>query len=451
MLAGGGFPRGQSSDLRLEQFRPRRFGAWASTAAAMMLLLDLGYAKSSSRDNGAGATNGMRWMRAVRICVILIVATLSLASPVERLGARAAEVRGCVPVGAWVVPGRKKSREDALKRLARHDVLLLGESHDEAEHHRWQLHTIAALFSYRPDMVLGFEMFPRRVQPVLDRWSKGELDEAAFLREVDWQQIWGLDPELYMPLFHFARMHRLPMLALNVDRETNRRVAQRGLAAASGEREGVGVAAPASPSYRDRLFESFKTHPAEGTEPKASSEQFSQFVQAQIFWDRAMAEAIAGARRGGRRPLVVGIMGSGHIEYGDGVARQLAALGVNDVVTALPWNADADCPAAVPRIATLLFGVAPPAATRAPPPRLGVVTSAAESGVKIEKVVTPSVAEATSLQVGDVIETAAGVAVRRPADLVAIIQRQAPGTWLPLRVRRGEAVQEMVARFPAER
>ena len=390
-------------------------------------------------------------MRVMQICLILIAAALSLGSPVELSGTRAAEARVCVPVGAWVIPGSRKKQKDVLKTLARHDVLLLGESHEEAEHHRWQLHTIAALFSYRPDMVLGFEMFPRSVQPVLDRWTKGELDETAFLREVDWQQIWGLDSELYLPLFHFARMHRLPMLALNVDRETNRRVAQRGPAAPGSEREGVGVPAPASPSYRDRLFESFKTHQAEGTEPKADSEQFSHFVQAQIFWDRAMAEAIAGARRKQRRPLVVGIMGSGHVEYGDGVVHQLAALKVNDVVTALPWNSGADCPTPGARVANLLFGLASLTATRTPPPRLGVVVSAAETGVKVDKVVTQSVAEATSLQMGDVIETAAGVSVRRPADLIAIIQRQAPGTWLPLSVRRGEAILEMVARFPTER
>ena len=164
-----------------------------------------------------------------------------------------------------------------------------------------------------------------------------------------------------------------------------------------------------------------------------------------------MAEAIAGALRNEPRPLVVGIMGSGHVEYGDGVVRQLAALQVNDVATALPWNSGADCPTPDPKIANLLFGLASPTATRTPPPRLGVVVSEAETGVKIEQVVTQSVAEATSLQVGDVIETAAGVSVRRPADLIAIIQRQAPGTWLPLSVRRGEAILEMVARFPAER
>jgi len=71
-----------------------------------------------------------------------------------------------------------------------------------------------------------------------------------------------------------------------------------------------------------------------------------------------------------------------------------------------------------------------------PTPRLGVVVSKADNGVKVDEVATGSLAEATALQAGDVIETAAGVDVRRPADLTAIIRRQAPGTWLPLRVHR---------------
>lgn len=247
-----------------------------------------------------------------------------------------------------------------IEALAKCGVVLLGETHDQAEHHRWQLHTIAALFSHRPDMVIGFEMFPRRVQPVLDRWSKGELDETTFLREVNWPQIWGFADELYLPLFHFARMHCLPMLALNVDRATNRRVAAQGLASVPDtEREGVGDPAPASASYRARLFEWFKQHPAAAQDARAASERFERFVCAQQFWDRAMAEAIAGARRAARRPLVVGIMGSGHIEYGDGVPYQLAALGVDDVATALPWRADSDYPIHDPPIAEFLFGVTP--------------------------------------------------------------------------------------------
>ena len=292
--------------------------------------------------------------------LFLFASSLVTASSVGVLSVSAAQSVHRVPVGTWIYPSSNEKRGDAIAALAKRGVVLLGESHDQAEHHRWQLHTITALFGHRPDMVLGFEMFPRRVQPVLDRWSKGELNEANFLREVEWSQIWGFADELYLPLFHFARTHRLPMLALNIDRATNRRVAAQGFASVpSAEREGVGDPAPASSSYRDRLFEWFKKHPAAGQDARAASERFERFVCAQQFWDRAMAEAIVGALRDAGQPLVVGIMGSGHIEYGDGVPHQLAALEVEDVATALPWRSDTDYPIHDPPIAEFLFGVAP--------------------------------------------------------------------------------------------
>jgi hypothetical protein len=73
-------------------------------------------------------------------------------------------------LGAWFDVARGQQRDDAIAVLAAHRVVLLGETHSEAEHHRWQLRTIEALFTIRPEIVLGFEMFPRRVQPALDRW-----------------------------------------------------------------------------------------------------------------------------------------------------------------------------------------------------------------------------------------------------------------------------------------
>ena len=128
----------------------------------------------------------------------------------------------------------------------------------------------------------------------------------------------------------------------------------------STEREGVGDPVPASSFYRDRLFEWFKKHPAAGQDARAASERFERFVCAQQFWDRAMAEAIADSHRDARHTLVDGIMGSGHIEYRDGVPHQLAALGADDVATALPWPADTAYPIHDPPSADVLFGVAPP-------------------------------------------------------------------------------------------
>jgi uncharacterized iron-regulated protein len=372
----------------------------------------------------------------------LLAATVH-AAPAE------SDAGSCVPVGSWVMPPSGDRRDDAVRVLAARNVVLLGESHEDAEHHRWQLHTIAALHAQRPGLVLAFEMFPRRVQPVLDRWSRGELGEAEFLREVGWSQVWGFEAGLYLPMFHFARMHRLPMLALNVERATVRAVSTRGLAALAGaEREGVGEPAPAGPRYRERLLEAFRQH-ANAGDAGADSERFERFVEAQVFWDRAMAEVIARAATADPRPLVVGIMGQGHVEYRDGVAHQLAALGV-EAGTALPWPAGSGCTRPDPDVADLVFGVAPAAAPASSPPRLGVMVAAAEGGVRIDRIVPQSIAEAAGLQVGDIIREAAGRSLRQPGDLVAVIRRQAAGTWLPLSVRRGEETREVVARFPAE-
>jgi uncharacterized iron-regulated protein len=259
-----------------------------------------------------------------------------------------------VKLNTWFDVRRHEAGRDVIAKLVERDVVLLGETHNNAEHHRWQLKTLSELCARRRDIIVGFEMFPRRVQVTLDRWSKGELTEAALLREVDWQQIWDFDAQLYLPLFNFARMNQLPMMALNVDRETNRRVA----AGAAGDevREGVGEPAPASAAYRTRLLQWFQRHPM-GPTNALDMPRFERFVRAQLFWDRAMAEAIARGRSQGQL-LTVAIIGSGHIEYGDGVPWQLAALGIPNVGTALPWPADAICPVSEPLVADFVFGVA---------------------------------------------------------------------------------------------
>jgi uncharacterized iron-regulated protein len=53
-------------------------------------------------------------------------------------------------------------------------------------------------------MVIGFEMFSRCVQAVLDRWIAGERDKKAYLAASEWNRVRNTDPQLYLPLFRFA-------------------------------------------------------------------------------------------------------------------------------------------------------------------------------------------------------------------------------------------------------
>ena len=83
-----------------------------------------------------------------------------------------------------------------MHEMAERQVVLLGETHTIAEIHRWQLHVATIIRFIRRNVAVGFEMFPRRVQPVLDEWVAGELSTQQFLDKVDWKNVWGYDPQL---------------------------------------------------------------------------------------------------------------------------------------------------------------------------------------------------------------------------------------------------------------
>lgn len=360
---------------------------------------------------------------------------------------------GCVPVATWMVPaGERLDGKDVIARAAQRSVVLLGEVHDSHEHHRWQLQTLAELHALRPDMVIGFEMFPRRVQEALDHWVAGELSETEFLKAADWINVWRFNPYLYMPLFHFARMNHIPMVALNVGEPLRVAVREKGFdGVPQAEREGVERSAPASGAYLDRLLEVFREHDLSGGKrPEATRDDpdFQRFIEVQQLWDGAMAQALRTAHQRPGQPLVVGIMGRGHIVHGDGVSHQLKALGVTDVMTLLPWDHDQECDELVAGVADVVFGVAAPAQAKPRRQLLGIRIELKDGAVHVIEVKKGSVAEAADLRVGDVITEIAGQPVKRNTDVIVAVRRQAPGTWLPLKVMRQDEPIEIVAKFP---
>ncbi|GAB6051868.1 hypothetical protein JCM17960_06880 [Magnetospira thiophila] len=383
----------------------------------------------------------------------------------------------CAPVGQWVraSDGRLLDSSSFLLNLSRKPVVLLGESHDNQEHHRWQLDVIAGLHALNPNMVLGFESFPRRVQPILNQWTAGQLSEDQFLSRVEWGTVWGYPAEQYMPLFDFARRHRIPMVALNVDLSVIRKVRTDGWDAITpAERDGVGTPAAALPAYRDRLTRFFRRHEdmrkartqghgteaaapeapeAEADAPFTEDEQtrLDRFIDAQLLWDRAMAEALATTHRGGGTPLVVGIMGSGHLSGRLGVPYQLAELGQRDAAVLLPWSAEDACDELAETGADGVFGLEMlPQPPRPPRMLLGVFIEGSEKGVRITGVSEGSTAEQTGILVDDLITRAAGHPVRQAKELKEIISGLSPGVWLPLEILRGDETLNLIAKFPTE-
>ena len=412
---------------------------------------------------------GRSWPRSVVLYASLVAAAIS-ASPG---GAKAEAAPACATRGNWidVKSGRSLDRAALVNELvATNAIVLLGESHTDVDHHRWQLHTLAALHATGGRIVIGFEAFPRRLQSVLDDWVAGKLTDEAFLKASEWRQVWGYDAALYMPLFQFARLNRIPMIALNVERKLVARVAREGWEAVpESEREGLSNPAPASTAYQRELARVYllkksmppaadpSTAPQELPDPDEAAlaeamkePEFKLFVEAQLTWDRAMAEALAAAKRMFPDATIVGVLGSGHVADGHGVPHQLKDLGVTVQATLIPESADTACKHVGTSYADAVFTLPPTENTPAPErPRLGVLLAQGEGAPRINQVVRGSVAEAAGLQAGDLVVQAAGLETRVPDDLVEIVTRQAPGTWLPLSIRREGQEIDLIAKFPA--
>lgn len=366
----------------------------------------------------------------------------------------------CLLPAAWMaLEGERPQATTAAAVLAdmtRRDVVLLGEHHDQEDDHHWQLQALAALYAQRPNMVIGFEMFPRRIQPVLDRWVAGKLTAKQFLEESEWDKVWNVPAQLYMPLFQFARINRIPMVALNVDQKLSKAILEKGWdEIPETEREGVSRAAPPSEAYQDFLLEVYGQHlvlhKKDGAKPKKADPGFRRFLESQTAWDRAMAEALAHRMTSGGKAentLVVGVMGSGHIRYGYGVPHQLRDLGIKRIGTLLPMDSDSDCKNIHSGLADAIFALPRPAMAKPEPPRLGVQLEQSDDGVRVADVVVNSLAEKSGLKVGDHLIEVAGQPARKVMPVIASIRQQPGGSWLPMRIKRGEETLELVVKFP---
>ncbi len=380
----------------------------------------------------------------MRIDMRALVPTLSLAL-LAAAGSTSQASSPCAQPGEWyhTASGEALSSRAALAEIAEADFILLGERHDNPDHHRWQLHTLAALHARSGIGAVGLEMLPRSEQAALTDWRRGELAFQGFLEAVSWQDAWGFDAELYRPLLEFMRLHRLPGQALNVSREAVRAVRQEGWASLGpAEREGVGEPAEPTPSYRKELESSLKHHPGVELDGDNGADRL---IAAQVYWDRAMAEALAEAYEAEGGP-VVGIVGRGHAQRG-AIPHQLADLGHDAVQVLLPLDAEAPCPEAGKADYRFIVDAG---RSEADPPRMGIAMAVQDGHLVVRDILPETPAEASDLEAGDRIIEAAGETVAGPRQMQRIVERQAPGTWLPLRVERDGERREIIVRFPPE-
>lgn len=220
----------------------------------------------------------------------------------------------------YTAAGERASVEAIVAAMAEHEVVFVGEEHDDAVTHRVQAllleRAFAAYGSGRP-VVVSLEMFERDVQYIVDEYLEGLITEEHFLRSV---RPWGnYDPD-YRPLVEFARVHELPVVAANAPRRyVNRasRLGRESLEELGGEARRFLPPLPypeASADYRaewDALMGPAMAHMT-GTP-----------LDGQTLWDASMGHAVATALEVRPGALVLHMAGGFHVENGTGTPEAL--------------------------------------------------------------------------------------------------------------------------------
>lgn len=223
------------------------------------------------------------------------------------------------------------------------DVVFIGEQHNDDNTHRFQLNLLQAIAARRGDVVLALEMFERDAQEPLEHFLMGHTEEAEFVRE---SRAWPRYATDYKPLVDFAISKTWPVVAANVPRAIAAEVSKSGLAALATRpaSEKAWFAAdlqcPTGDDYYTRFLGAMGGGHVAGA-PAMDAATLDRYYFSQCLKDETMGESIAqsyaAGASGGKRPLVVVVLGAFHSDFRQGTvirtARRLPAQRI--VVTSI--------------------------------------------------------------------------------------------------------------------
>ncbi|SMC96921.1 Uncharacterized iron-regulated protein [Fulvimarina manganoxydans] len=193
--------------------------------------------------------------------------------------------------------------------------VLLGEIHDNPDHHRLQAGIIDDLVEAGAKPAVVFEMIPETFADTLQALDgAGPQAMASLADTLDWADSGWPDFSIYAPIFESALGHGLSMRPGNLDRATVRRLSSEGVEAMpEAERRRLSVDQPLDPLEKDALDAELSASHCD----LLPREALAPMRLAQRLRDGAMADAMISAA--GNSGSAVLIAGAGHTRTDRGV------------------------------------------------------------------------------------------------------------------------------------
>ena len=220
--------------------------------------------------------------------------------------------------------------------VARADFVLLGETHDNPDHHQLQARMLRAVTAGGRLPALAVEMLDVSQQPAVDAALKEEPRSAdAFGAAVKWSKSGWPPFAIYRPVFEAAIDAGLPIVAANLSRKRIEELVDRG-PEALGSPLREELEKPLTPEEQAAMREEMR----ESHCGKLPEFLLDPMVLGQRARDGVMAERMVAA--GGAQGAVL-VAGTGHVRTDRGVPAYLAKLAPGRSVVSIAFlEASAD-------------------------------------------------------------------------------------------------------------
>jgi uncharacterized iron-regulated protein len=223
-------------------------------------------------------------------------------------------------------------RQSLVTRLARADFLLLGERHDNPDHHLLQAEVLRSLIAVGRRPAVGFEMFGLDdASAIAEHLAAAPNDAAGLGRAVNWNKRGWPDWAMYQPIAEVALEAKLRIVATNLPLATARKMSSDGLAALEPRVvRDLGLDRPPSES----MFASIAADIRDSHCGYASEESVKAMVGVQRARDAQMAQSLIAA---GDPDGAILVAGAGHVRNDYGIPVYLTAKAAGKQVISIAF------------------------------------------------------------------------------------------------------------------
>ncbi|MGI9354995.1 MAG: ChaN family lipoprotein [Rhizobiaceae bacterium] len=214
------------------------------------------------------------------------------------------------------------------------NYVLLGESHDNPDHHKLQANLLAqrGFAGWKSSVI--FEMIPRSYSDVATTnhasyFFNGDKNLEDYAKRLDWEKRGWYSWDIYRPIALTATRMRMSIVAGNLDREVIKAISERGFTALEvGQRKRFGLEHVFPAEFQENLAVELKDSHCDLI-PDSAIPAMSN-VQRAV--DGSMADAMIAADNGQGAVLIAG---NGHVRKDRGVPFVLRTLVPEAVVVSV--------------------------------------------------------------------------------------------------------------------